>query len=242
MAWSIQCGWEDVPHIPDEEKTRLLRSIPAYQRDARSRGVPRLGAGAVYPIAQEEYTCQPIDVRSVAPWVMHAYGMDVGWNATAAVRAIRDAGADTVTVVDEYKRGHAEPATHIARITRWGRMMGAIDPASRGRSQKDGSRLFDDYRDGGLLLKKAENAVEAGIYEVYTMLTEGRLKIAENCQMLLQEMSLYHRDDKGKIVKKNDHLVDALRYLVMTPAVFSLLPEHRPGKRISIGQGGMAHV
>ena len=44
----------------------------------------------------------------------------------------------------------------------------------------------------------------------------GRLKIFKSCTNLLKELSLYHRDDKGKIVKKNDHLIDAMRYLVMS--------------------------
>jgi hypothetical protein len=31
---------------------------------------------------------------------------------------------------------------------------------------------------------------------------------------LKKELALYHRDDTGKVVKKNDHLMDCMRYLV----------------------------
>jgi len=34
--------------------------------------------------------------------------------------------------------------------------------------------------------------------------------------MIQKEFNLYHRDENGKIVKKNDHLLDALRYLIMS--------------------------
>jgi hypothetical protein len=92
----------------------------------------------------------------------------------------------------------------------------AIDPASRGRGQKDGAQLYQDYFDLGLDLVKADNSVEAGIYRVWQMLSSGRLKIFKTCRALLEEYRLYHRDEKGQIVKENDHLCDAWRYCMMT--------------------------
>jgi hypothetical protein len=32
---------------------------------------------------------------------------------------------------------------------------------------------------------------------------------------LLADLRYYHRDERGRVVKKQDHLVDALRYAVM---------------------------
>jgi hypothetical protein len=40
-----------------------------------------------------------------------------------------------------------------------------------------------------------------------------RIRVHPRCTHLRREMSMYRRDDTGKIVKKNDHGVDALRYL-----------------------------
>jgi hypothetical protein len=71
------------------------------------------------------------------------------------------------------------------------------------------------YKDLGLDLTEADNAVEAGIYKLVDRLASGRLKVFKSCQNLLQEMRLYRRDEKGRVVKDNDHLVDALRYGVM---------------------------
>jgi hypothetical protein len=57
------------------------------------------------------------------------------------------------------------------------------------------------------------NAVEAGIYEVWQRLSTGRLKVFRGLGNFLSEFRLYRRDDKGKIVKKLDHLCDCCRYL-----------------------------
>jgi len=44
----------------------------------------------------------------------------------------------------------------------------------------------------------------------------GRLKIFKTLQNTLAEYRIYRRDEKGRIVKDNDHLMDSLRYLVMS--------------------------
>ena len=50
--------------------------------------------------------------------------------------------------------------------------------------------------------------------KVYERLITGRLKVFSCCHGLIQEMAVYTRDAQGKIVKKNDHRCDALRYLL----------------------------
>jgi phage terminase large subunit-like protein len=47
--------WDDVPHLDAKSKQELLNSIPPYQRDARSKGVPQLGSGAIYPISEDDF-------------------------------------------------------------------------------------------------------------------------------------------------------------------------------------------
>ena len=95
-------------------------------------------------------------------------------------------------------------------------MQGAIDAASRCRDQRDGEQLLSLYQELGLQLVLANNGVEAGIYEVWQRLSTGRLKVFKSCANLLAEYRLYRRDDKGRVVKENDHALDALRYLVMS--------------------------
>lgn len=44
------------------------------------------------------------------------------------------------------------------------------------------------------------------------LLTDEILTISENCQKMIWEMKNYRVDDKGKIPKEKDHLIDAFRY------------------------------
>jgi hypothetical protein len=74
--------------------------------------------------------------------------------------------------------------------------------------------VVDLYRTAGLEVFPADNTVEAGIFDLYGRMTTGRLKIFNSCTQLQAELRVYRRDEKGKIVKQNDHLLDALRYAV----------------------------
>lgn len=208
----IMAGWDDVPHLTEEVKKQLLASIPPFQRDARSKGIPQLGAGAIYPVPESEFVVDDFQIPEHWP---RCYGMDVGWNRTASVFGAWDRQADVVYLFSEHYRGQAEPAIHAASIKARGEWIpGVIDPASRGRTQSDGQQLIQMYVDLGLNLDFADNAVEAGIYEVWSRLSTGRLKVFKSMPNWLSEFRLYRRDEKGRIVKKDDHLMDGTRYLV----------------------------
>ena len=213
--------WDDVPHLSQKDKEQMLAGTPPNLRDARSKGEPTVGSGRIYPLTVEEIVCESIKIPKY--W-RKTYALDVGWNNTAVVWGAWDESCDTIYIYSEHKVGEQQPIFHAQAIkSRGDWIKGVIDPASRGRSQADGEKLFDMYtlaenKGGcGLHLSPAPNAVDAGIYEVWERLSTGRLKIFKNCTMLLKEFNLYHRDEKGRVVKKNDHLLDALRYLCMAP-------------------------
>jgi hypothetical protein len=65
-------------------------------------------------------------------------------------------------------------------------------------------------------LSKADNGVEAGLFDVWQRLSTGRLKVFRTLQSWLAEYRLYRRDEKGAVVKKDDHLMDATRYFVVS--------------------------
>lgn len=212
----ITATWDDAPHLSEEDKVEMLNAMPPYMRDARSKGVPSLGSGAIYPIPESVFVVTPFNIPK--HW-KHVYGMDVGWNNTAAVFAAIDPTSDIAYIVSEYKRGQAEPTIHAAAIrdrAKGERKPGVIDPASKGRSQSDGQQLIQIYRQLGLNLQEADNTVEAGIYSVWERLSLGKLKVFNTCVGFLDEYRIYRRDEKGRIVKEHDHLMDALRYLVVS--------------------------
>lgn len=209
----VMAGWDDVPHLDEKTKAELLESTPPHLRDARSKGIPSLGSGAIWPIPLEDILCDPFPLP--AYWG-RAFALDVGWKKTAAVWGAFDRETDTVYLYSEYYVGQQLPVVHASAIKARGSWIpGLIDPAARGRAQMDGEKLIDAYRAEGLDLTPANNAVEAGLYEVWQRLSTGRLKVFKTLRNWQAEFMLYRRDENGKVVKEFDHLVDPTRYLIM---------------------------
>lgn len=212
----VSCGWDDVPHLDAQTKLELLESTPPHLRDARSKGIPSLGSGAIYPIPESEFVVPPFAIPAYWP---RAYGMDVGWKKTAVTWGAWDLEVDCLYLYAEHYRGETHPSTHTTSVKARGEWIrGVIDPAAHGRAQDDGEQLLIIYRELGLDLTPADNAVEAGIYDVLERLSTGRLKVFASLMNWLAEYRIYRRDEKGKIVKAHDHLMDASRYLVRSGA------------------------
>lgn len=210
----VQASWDDVPHLSEETKAQLTEAMEPHTREARTKGIPVLGAGVIYPVPESVVVCDGFDLPDYWP---RAYGLDVGWNRTAAVWGAWDRDSDVVYIYSEHYVGQAAPAVHASSIKQRGDWIwGAIDPASAGSGQLDGRKLREVYQSERLNLVDADNAVEAGIHACYQRLVAGRLKVFKTCRNWLAEYRIYRRDENGKIVKDNDHLMDATRYLIMS--------------------------
>lgn len=235
----ITAGWDDVPHLDADAKAELLAETPEWLRDARSQGIPSLGAGAIYPIPEHRIRVDPFPIPSHWP---RCYSLDVGWNWTAALWCAYDRETLTKYLYGEYYAGEALPAVHAAAIRARGDWIpGLIDPAANNRQQRDGERLMADYIHEGLLLQKADNSVEAGLVACWQHLSLGRTKVFSTLQNFFAEYRLYRRDEHGKIVKKKDHLMDDMRYIhnsgasvwcvkPLTSGGPSLVAAHDPGR------------
>jgi hypothetical protein len=214
----VTADWNDAPHLDSAAKAELLLSIPEYERDARARGIPFLGSGRIYPFPWEDVS---VDDFPIPPHWPQGYGLDVGWNATAATWGAYNPDTDTRYMWSEHKDGQASPILHAASIKARGTWIpGDIDPSANGeRNLDDGRQLTEIYRKeiygdkDSLMLQLADNTVQAGIYAVLTLLQTGRLKFFKSLTELRHEFLLYHRD-KGKVVKRHDHLMDAMRYAI----------------------------
>jgi hypothetical protein len=102
-----------------------------------------------------------------------------------------------------------------------------IDPASRNRNPVTGRNMQDVLlRDHGVATIPGNNVVNPGLNEVRTRLSTGRLVIHQSCEQLLDEFRSYRyknrkrtqTEDEPKLepIKKNDDLLDALRYGLMS--------------------------
>lgn len=210
----VMATWDDAPHITEKQKTKYYSNLPPHQKEARSKGIPTLGSGSIYPILEVNIVTD--DFMIPTNW-LHCYALDVGWKMTACLWCATDPNTNISYLYSEYYKGQAEPFVHSEAIKARGNWIpGVIDSAAHGRSQEDGRQLYKSYINCGLDLMNANKAVETGIYNTWQMLSLGKLKVFKSLVNWLGEFRTYHRDENGKIVKEDDHLMDDTRYLVMS--------------------------
>ncbi len=65
----------------------------------------------------------------------------------------------------------------------------------------------------GLDVIKANNEIENGIMRIKNLLGQNRLTFDPDCIETITEIENYIYDDKGVLIKKDDHCMDALRYV-----------------------------
>lgn len=209
----ITLSWDDIPWLDEETKAEVLASTPPHLRRTVSEGIPSIGSGAVYPVPLEDVIVSPFPIPA---HYRRMYGMDVGLNTTAVVFGALDPDSDVLYVFDELHMNDQLPELHAAAIRRtaeeW--MVGAIDPASHNRQAGDGRNLLHTYRQLGLKVREADNQVESGIYKVWSRLATGKLKFFSTTPSTQREYMIYRRGANQQIVKKNDHMMDALRYMI----------------------------
>lgn len=211
---------EDVDHYSEEQKRQIIEAYPAHEREARAQGIPMLGSGRIYPVAEEIIREEPLG-EIPQSW-LQIIGMDFGWDhPTAAVRICLDPLADCVHVVGCYRQKEATPLIHAAAIRPWGKLPVAW-PHDALQHDKKGDQFYKIYADLDLQMlsehaqfaDKRGNSVEAGLMEILQRMQTGRFKVDRTLSQWWEEFRMYHRKD-GKIVKERDDCMDATRYGMM---------------------------
>ncbi len=211
----IRAGWADADHLNSEMVDGLRKSLRPHEVLAREFGEPAVGRGRVYPVDEKDIRVP----RFVIPqhW-KRCVGVDFGWsNPTAAVWLAQDTDNDIVYVTDIYWASERVPAEHAEEILRRGAWVPAVcDPAGQAIGQKDGVSMVEMYAAAGLRFDMADNGVEAGLMQVLERMRLGKLRVFDDVDGWWREFRLYHRDAKGRVVKRDDHLMDAMRYAVVS--------------------------
>ena len=216
----IRMTIEDAEHYTPERRAQIIASYPPHEREARTKGVPSLGSGRIFPVEESEITCPPMAIPKHWPQIT---GIDFGWDHPfAASRIAWDRDNDVIYVVAEYRQREASPIIHSAAIRPWGDWIPVAWPHDGLQHDKgSGEQLAAQYRAQGLNLTPERatfddgtNGVEAGVSDMLQRMQTGRWKVFSTCQSWLEEFRLYHRDD-GKIVKERDDLISSSRYALM---------------------------
>lgn len=211
---------DDAEHYTPEQRAAIVASYPEHEREARAKGIPILGSGRVFPVAEEAIKVQAFPVPPHWPRIV---GLDFGIDhPTAAVWLAWDRDTDTVYVTDCYRVRDASIAIHAAAIKARGDWVPVAWPHDGlQRDKGSGEQLADQYRKQGLAMLRnratfedGSNGVEAGIAEMLTRFQTMRLRVFAHLADWFEEFRLYHRKD-GLIVKDGDDLLAATRYALM---------------------------
>jgi hypothetical protein len=207
----IGATWDDAPHLTAEAKADLWASIPAFQKDARSKGIPQLGSGAIYPFPESDIRVADFAIPTHWP---RAFGLDCALGGTTAiVWGALDRDSNTLYLYSVYTRAAAEIAIHVDALAARGKWIHGVGDAS-GVIDADRTSFLSKYRQYGVNVDLPDKTIETGIQDVYDRLSAGKLKVFTSCVAWFGEYRLYRRDKLGRVVKALDHTMDATRYLV----------------------------
>lgn len=208
----VGATWDDAPHLTKEAKARLWGSIPVYQRDARTKGIPQLGAGAVYPFSESDIQIKDIPIPAHWPR-LHSVDAQPLWKSSVTIAWDRE--ADIVYVTHCWKREQVEAAIHVQALLAIKKWIPAVGDASALVRDADREQYIDIYKKCGLKIVLAHKVLEPGIQMVYDRMASLRFKVFASCEEWFSEFRLYRRKKGGKINKTNDHLMDCSRMAVV---------------------------
>lgn len=245
----IRATWDDAPHMTPEMRASKLEAIPVHQREMRSRGVPLMGAGVVFPFPDDEITVEPFEIPRHWPQII---GIDFGYNHPfAACNLAYDRDSDCIYITADYRDSLKTPPIHAAAIKPWGEWKPVAWPHDGLNTEKGtGDELRQAYINAGLNMlpwkatnppqagqKEGEggNSVEASLLEMFERLDSGRLKVFKTCRFWLEERRGYHRNVKGKLVALFDDTISASRYGVMMIRHARVKVAKRPQQQIALG-------
>lgn len=227
----ITSEWDDCPHLTPERRKIILSSVPAHEREMRSKGIPIIGTGVVYPIPDEAITC---DMFQIPDYFWQVCAMDFGsWNHPTAICWMAwDKDNDIVYIYDVYKEDKREPATHAMALKAGKkRYIPVMWPHDAHKADRKTSIAFaQEYRElyeCNMYWTHATNtpadgqkegeggiSVNAGLVSIYNRMQEGKLKVFKHLGKWFNEKATYHTKD-GKVVPFNNDIMDAMRYGIM---------------------------
>lgn len=223
--WHQEYTIWDNPFLPPAYVRALeaeYRGTVYYDRYILGRWVK--AEGLVYPMWE-----QALEDAYGGPAVDECLSVDYGTqNAFAAIRWARDPEGVWHAVGEYYYSGRAEghqktDEDYVEDLAAFAEGMPPeaeviVDPSAS-------SFIAALRRSGRFRVRHARNEVEDGLRDTAVCLQTGRVRVSRDLPSMAREFAGYVWDDSEEFdrpVKVDDHLMDALRYLVRTKRV------HRP--------------
>tara|TARA_R100000808_G_C2130429_1_gene139752 strand:+ start:38 stop:1426 length:1389 start_codon:yes stop_codon:yes gene_type:complete len=215
--------WDDAFHLSDTEKERFIESFPLHERDARTKGVPMMGEGRVFPVDEKELSVPAFEIPTHFARIC---GVDFGISHPAAASWMAwDRDSDIVYVYDCYKQANETPVYHAQAISKRGNWIPVSFPHDGMNREKSGGKtLRDHYAESGVNMlgisarydnkKGGAQPVEPIVMEMLERMKTGRFKVFSHLNEWFSEFRNLHRKD-GKIQAVRDDILKSTMYAVM---------------------------
>lgn len=219
----LQVGWDRAPHITPERRVSMLAMYPEYQRAMRSEGEPMLGHGRIYDIADDFVLCDPFPIPD--HWFVIG-GMDFGYDHPQSfVKLVEDRDNDIIYITNSWKQRKVSANDAWGATKSWLSGVPVAWPPDGLQHEKGRDVNLQQkahYVDAGFNMLPEHStwpeggvSVENGLYETLDRQRKGTYKIFRGQPELMEEHRQYHRDEKGKVVKIRDDILDAARQAYM---------------------------
>lgn len=219
---SADCPLVVLPAVVEAARRKLSKAVFAreYEADFDS------AEGLVYPFDEDLHVREP---ASNVFFSRYAIGGDHGWTDPGCLLlgGITGHGADSTLWILQEEYASERPNHIWDGIVRdkYKGLRGWLDPSRPDR--------INDYRRAGLNAHAADNSIEAGVARVIELLAKReteedappfcRLYVSPRCVNTIREFKSYRRKKDPKvpdsyledIEDKNNHAMDALRYMVV---------------------------
>jgi phage terminase large subunit-like protein len=220
----VTAGWDDAPHMLEEDKEMIRKQYKSHQIDARTKGIPMMGEGRIIKASESDYVISPIPIPT--HW-SRIKGIDFGIaHPCATVELAHDRDNDIVYIIKSWKKTDQTLGDHAQQINAaddWIPVAWPHDGEKRdANSGLQFHRLMRDKYRVNMLSMSARYDPETGgaqpqwpvIEDVNERLDSGRLKVFSTCQDWIKEARSYHQKG-GVIVAKKDDALKASFYGLM---------------------------
>ena len=216
-----QSGWEENPFLSKEEIEKMEQDYPAWELPARKYGTPMFGHGKVFEFFISDILADDFDLSALPQSWKLIGGVDPSATSNgtwgACLLALSEDGC--VYLCKEYLSTNKRLDEHGQNIRAMFSFIPyapiVCDPAGGGENYERQSALEylrDEQKLNILVADKANQAKNNAINKIYLLKRDHHFKICKGCIKSIEEFDSYSRDENNKIIKQNDHIIDACFY------------------------------
>lgn len=224
-VWARAIATYDNRNVTESEVKKALAGVTnAQERKQRLAGIFAELGGAIFPKFMSRLVRRFSRERLQGQTIICGIDPGIRWAGLVWVAFDRDNNA-VVFAAKKLVNAHAGmyPAEFERVAREWGfdpkRIQYVIDPAGRNRELGTGKSVQSILNELGWHPTPGQNDVHAGLQEVNRRLDVGSLLIGDWLHDLHDEAIEYawedREDEVDQVKKRNDHLLDPLRYVCM---------------------------